>query len=57
MSDTNINEYYPEKAPTEAPTSLVAGEAVTLPSDTPAEPLPVSEATPEEWKEPLTKSN
>ena len=53
MSDTNINEYYPEKAPAEVPTSLVAGEAVTLPSDTPAETLPVSEATPEEWKESL----
>ena len=30
MSDTNINEYYPEKAPTEIPASLVAGEAAEL---------------------------
>lgn len=59
MSDTNINEYYPENKTTEAPASLVAGEAAALPSDTPekdqatTESTPVSDATPEEWKESL----
>tara|TARA_R110002020_G_scaffold2759_2_gene12968 strand:- start:1107 stop:2396 length:1290 start_codon:yes stop_codon:yes gene_type:complete len=50
MSDTNINDYYPENKPAEAPPSLVAGEAITPPSDT---PIPESDATPEEGKEPL----
>ena len=50
MSDTPIHEYYPENKPAEEPPSLVAGEAITPPSDT---PTPKSDATPEEWKEAL----
>ena len=50
MSDASINEYYPENKPSEAPLSLVAGEAITPPSGT---PIPESDATPEEWKEAL----
>ena len=51
MSDTPIHQYYPENKPAEAPPSLVAGEAIKPPSDEPATPL--SDATPEEWKEAL----
>ena len=51
MSDTAINEYYPDKKPDEVPAALVAGEAIASPSDTPSSP--VSDATPEERKESL----
>ena len=51
MSDTPIHEYYPENKPEEAPPALVAGEAITPPSDSPS--TPASDATPEEWKEAL----
>jgi len=51
MSDTPIHEYYPENKPAEAPPSLVAGEAITPPSD--ASTTPLSDATPEERKEAL----
>ena len=50
MSDTSIQDYYPEDKQPEAP-ALVAGEAGTPPNDTPS--IPVSDATPEEWKEEL----
>ena len=49
MSDTPIHEYYPENKPNEAPPALTAGEAIAPPSDPPTTPL--SDATPEEWKE------
>ena len=38
MSDTNINQYYPE----EIPQSLVAGEAPGAPTPEPNEQIPVS---------------
>ncbi len=56
MSDTNISDYYPnEKKSTElpgfgAPPSLTAGEAAEPATEAPA---PVSDAAPEERKEPL----
>jgi cell division GTPase FtsZ len=49
MSDTNINEYYPEKAPTEVPASLVAGEAPELPAEPSTEQAPdTPESAPDE---------
>ena len=51
MSDTPIHEYYPADKPTEELPSLVAGEAITPPSE--AQTTPLSDATPEEWKEAL----
>ena len=47
MSDTPIHQYYPENKSDETPPALVAGEAVTPPSDT---PIPESDVPPEEGK-------
>ena len=58
MSDTPINEYYPQNSEEETPKSLVAGEAPVSPDQPPKEQaeeeaIPTSEATPEQWKESL----
>ena len=55
MSDTNINEYYPENKAAEAPTSLVAGEAPELPAEPSTEQAPnTPEPVPDEARAEVT---
>jgi len=55
MSDTNINEYYPENKAAEAPTSLVAGEAPELPAEPSTEQSPnMPEPVPDEARAEVT---